>query len=310
MRRAGRGRVRRRGHRARRSEPPGQLRPPLLQGRRARRDDRARGSAASSGGVGRPGDLGHRTRPRRNEVHAGDPRARARLGRVLRLRPAPHRGLLRRQQADEGLHRLGQHRYQLAAVHGLLRRRSQARLRFRHRARLLRGPRARRSHRAGRIESRLVPSGAASAHCGRQGAAAEHAGGADRSAPHDDGGHRRHAPADQAGRRRGPVPRTSQASVGHRLARPPLHQGAYVRLPGGAVRSGRPRLGRSRSPNRDLCRRACRFLRAVCRNGTGGHGLQPGREPVLVRDRQGQRHHQLPSRDGAHRQARSRARSR
>ena len=44
-----------------------------------------------------------------------------RLGRVLRLRPAPHRGLLHRQQTDEGLHRFGQHRHQLAALHGLLR---------------------------------------------------------------------------------------------------------------------------------------------------------------------------------------------
>ena len=33
-------------------------------------------------------------------------RARAGRGRLLRLRPVPHRGLLRRQQADEGLHRL------------------------------------------------------------------------------------------------------------------------------------------------------------------------------------------------------------
>jgi assimilatory nitrate reductase catalytic subunit len=32
--------------------------------------------------------------------------------------PTADRGLLRRQQADEGLHRLGQHRHQFAAVHG------------------------------------------------------------------------------------------------------------------------------------------------------------------------------------------------
>ena len=42
------------------------------------------------------------------------------------------RGLLRRQQADEGLHRLGQCRHQFAAVHGLVGRRPSPRLRRRH----------------------------------------------------------------------------------------------------------------------------------------------------------------------------------
>ena len=44
------------------------------------------------------------------------------------------RGLLRRQQADEGLHRLGQHRHQFAPVHGVFGRRPPPRLRLRHRA--------------------------------------------------------------------------------------------------------------------------------------------------------------------------------
>ncbi len=42
---------------------------------------------------------------RRRRLRAHDRRARPRLRRVLRLGPAPDRGLLRRQQAHEGLHR-------------------------------------------------------------------------------------------------------------------------------------------------------------------------------------------------------------
>ena len=146
------------------------------------------------------------------QVHRDDPRARPRLGRLLRLGPAADRGLLRRQQADEGLHRLGQHRHQLAPVHGLVGRRPQARLRLRHGARLLRGSRARRSRRARRLQSRLVPSGALPAHRGRQGEAAGDEGRADRSAPHGDRRHRRSASADQARRRRRAVPRAAALS--------------------------------------------------------------------------------------------------
>ena len=46
------------------------------------------------------------------------------------------------------------------------------------------------------------------------------------------------------------------------------------------------------------------FYELFARDGEDGHRLQPGCQPVLVRYRQGQRHHQLPSRDGPHRQAR------
>ena len=51
--------------------------------------------------------------------------------------PIADRGLLRRQQADERLSRLGQCRHQFAAVHGVLGRRPSPRLRRRHRARQL-----------------------------------------------------------------------------------------------------------------------------------------------------------------------------
>jgi hypothetical protein len=39
------------------------------------------------------------------------------FGCVLSLRSVADRGLLRRQQADEGIHRYGECRYQLAALH-------------------------------------------------------------------------------------------------------------------------------------------------------------------------------------------------
>ncbi len=64
-------------------------------------------------------------------------RARARGDRLLPLGPASHRGLLRRQQAGQGLHRHPARRHQLAAVHGLLGRRPPARLRRRRGAAVL-----------------------------------------------------------------------------------------------------------------------------------------------------------------------------
>ena len=112
-----------------------------------------------------------------------DRRARARLGRLLRLRPVADRGLLRRQQADEGLHRLGQYRHQLAPLHVLLRRGPQARLRLGHGARNLRGSGTGRSRRAGRLQPRLVPSGPVPAARGGEAGAAGHARRRDRSAP-------------------------------------------------------------------------------------------------------------------------------
>ena len=60
-----------------------------------------------------------------------------------RLGPVADRGLLRRQQADEGLHRHRQYRHQFAALHGVVGRRPSPRLRRGHRARLLRGSRRR-----------------------------------------------------------------------------------------------------------------------------------------------------------------------
>ena len=135
-------------------------------------------------------------------------RRRAERGRLLSLRPAADRGLLRRQQADEGLPRLGQCRHQFAAVHGLLGRRPSPRLRRRHRAGQLRRPRRGRPRRAGRLECRLVPSGAVPAHDAQQGRA-RRAHRRDRSAPHRDGRRSRPVSADRAGHRHGAVLRAA-----------------------------------------------------------------------------------------------------
>ena len=117
----------------------------------------------------------------------GDHRAAwTRRGRVLSLRAVAHRGLLRRQQADEGLPRLGQRRHQFAAVHGVVGRRPPPCVRRRHRARYLCRSRRGRPHRAGRLERRLVSPGAVPAHGQEQGRA-RRTHRRDRSAPHGDG---------------------------------------------------------------------------------------------------------------------------
>jgi anaerobic selenocysteine-containing dehydrogenase len=65
----------------------------------------------------------------RRQVFANHCRARPGFFGVLCLRSVADRGLLRCQQADEGLRRLGQYRHQFPALHVLLRRRPSPRLR-------------------------------------------------------------------------------------------------------------------------------------------------------------------------------------
>ena len=62
-------------------------------------------------------------------------------------------------------------RYELAAVHGLVRGRPQPRLRLRHGARMLRGPRRGGPAGAGRLQCGMVPSRAVPAHAGGAGKA-------------------------------------------------------------------------------------------------------------------------------------------
>ena len=83
--------------------------------------------------------------------------------RVLSFGPIAHRGLLRRQQADERIHRLRQCRHKFALVHGLLGCRSPPGVRVGHGARLLRRSRRGRSPRPCWIKCCLVPSSALSA---------------------------------------------------------------------------------------------------------------------------------------------------
>ena len=99
----------------RRSRASGESRAHVLEGRGARRDARPRRPAAAPRDRRRARELGRGARRRRERLRAHDRGARRRLRRVLRVGPAPDRGLLRRQQAHEGLHRQRQHRHELAA---------------------------------------------------------------------------------------------------------------------------------------------------------------------------------------------------
>ena len=177
-----------------------------LDGRLLHPDDRRR--------AGRAGTRRSTSSPRR--FARNHRRARAGRGRLLRLRPVADRGLLRRQQADEGLHRLGQHRHQFAAVHGVARSPATS------------APSAPTWCPAATRISSTPTSSCWSArtspgaircsiqrHRGGREARARHEGRRHRSAPHDDGRYRRSASADQAGQRRRAVRRTARASGAH-----------------------------------------------------------------------------------------------
>ncbi len=156
----------------RRSRASRELRPRVLEGCGARRDAGARRPAAASRDPRRARELGRGARRRRRAgsrdtiaAHGPDSVAFYVSGQLL------DRGLLRREQADEGLHRQREHRHELAAVHGVRRRGLQARVRRGHGAERLHGPRAGGPRRARRLESRVVPSGAVPAHRRRRRAA-------------------------------------------------------------------------------------------------------------------------------------------
>ncbi len=150
-------RIRRRAdhRRARRPRPPGQLRAPLHQGLdtaphgNSRRSHARRGccspcSAPRAAQSRHPSAWNTALDGAVGQVRAGDPRPRARRRRLLCLGPAAHRGLLRLQQARQGLDRHQQHRHQLAPVHEQRGGRLQADAGRRCAARLLRRPEARR----------------------------------------------------------------------------------------------------------------------------------------------------------------------
>ena len=194
-------------------------------------------------------DWDDRARPRRRRLPAHHRARRTGRRRVLSLGPVAHRGLLRRQQADEGLHRQRQCRHQFAPVHGVVGRRPSPRLRRRHRARHLRGSRPGRSHRAGRLQRRLVPSGAVPAHGGEQGArAARRSSSSIRAAPRPP--RRPICSRHRARHGHGAVLRPAGASRRRRRARLRLHQRAHDRLRGGARARARDRARCSPRPPR------------------------------------------------------------
>ena len=147
-------------------------------------------------------------------------------GRVLSLGPDADRGLLRRQQADEGIHRQRQCRHQFAALHGVVGRGPSPRLRRRHRARLLRGSRRGRSAGAGRLQRGVVPSGAVPAHA-RQQAEARRAHRGDRSAPDRYRRGCRPVSGLEARHRHRAVLGPAGASRRQRRARPRLHRTSH-----------------------------------------------------------------------------------
>ena len=186
--------------------------------------------------------------PRRLQRDPG--RARPRGDRLLPLGPAADRGLLRRQQAGQGLHRHAARRHQLAAVHGLLGRRPSPRLRRRRGAAVLRRSGAGRPGRAGGLQCGLVPPDPLPAH--PDGARrARRARRQHRSAPHGHQRGRRPAAVAQARQRRRAV--VGPAGVAGR-ARRDRHARSSTRT----RRASRRRCG-ARAPSR---RRIARGRRA------------------------------------------------
>ena len=261
----------------------------------------------------RPRNLGPSARGRRERLRSDDCGARRRLRSVLRVRPAPHGGLLRREQADEGLHRQRQHRHEFAALHGVGRRGLQARVRRRHRAERLHGSRASRAHRARRLESRVVPSRAVSARQRREGRQSRSCASSSstRAArrPADD---RRSLPPAAPRHRRRLVQRPVEPPAARGCARSRVPRRAHGRLRRRVARregkcgidSGRRRGVRARRGRR------ARVLPLVRAHAADRHRVLARRESIDERHRQGQRDHQRASRDGPHRQGRAWGRSR
>ena len=219
---------------------------------------------------------------------------------------AADRGLLRRQQAGQGLHRHAARRHQLAAVHGLVGGGASPRVRRRHRAAVLRRPGAGRPRGAGRLQCGLVPSGAVPAHPGgAQPSAACASSTSIRAA-------RRPARAPICICRSGPAPMLSSGtaccagwssavhSTGTSSASTPKasRQRSMRR-----ARECRPRAGAWRATPASPAGDVETFYRWWTETRARRQLLLAGREPVGAGHRQGQRHHQLPPRHRAHRQA-------
>jgi assimilatory nitrate reductase catalytic subunit len=159
--------------------------------------------------------------------------------------------------------------------------------------------------RAGRLQRRLVPSGAVPAHAG---------GPAERGARIVVVDPRRTATGDEMPISFSPIapgtdtvlfsgpagPSRRPAALDHRLSSMP-HDGfrARLRAPGEIAPEHLRRRARNRLTPRDVARSSNGSRDAKVR-----HVLLAGRQPVGARHRQGQRHHQLPSRHRPHRPTR------
>ena len=232
-------------------------------------------------------------------------------GRLLRLRPAADRGLLRRQQADEGLHRHGQHRHQFAALHGLLASPATSApsaptpcpgcyedLELADLVVLV-GSNAAWCHPVlyQRIAARARPSARHAASSSSIRAAPRRATIADLHLPLAPGQRRRavQRPAGASRARNGAIDRDAIVDAPHRAAsRRRCAQRRAARRSAQIARRLRPRRRR----------RSRRSSTGSPRPSRSSPSIQPGRQPVVARHRQGQRHHQLPSGDRPHRQAR------
>ena len=259
--------VRRRSHReiARHAGSPGQSRQALFQGLGTGGNRLHRRSPAASSGKRPENELGRSPRNRRRTLPLDRRRTRPRGRGPVCLRPVADRGLLCRQQADEGLHRLGQHRHQLAPVHVFGGRRAETRLRLGHGAGQLRRPGPGRPDPACRLQYRLVPPGAVSAHRARaQGTGRQRpppARGGDRPAENRQLRYRRSAPAPATGHRCGAVQRPAglaarpgtrrcpvRAGTHRRFRGSPAHRPLVCALPDGRGRALRPAHRTGRNP--------------------------------------------------------------
>ena len=205
-------------------------------------------------------------------------RARARRRRVLHLRPAADRGLLRGQQARQGLPRHEQRRLELAAVHVLRGRRLQRRVRLRRPAARLRRHRAGRLPPAARHEHRRLPSDPLGPHPRPPGRGrVRHLR---RPAPHADRQGRRPAPARPARDRPGAAERAAARRRPRRARRRGVRRAPHDRLGGGP--RGRARVvARARRRGLRRRRRAHRAGRPPLRERRRRDGaVVDGRQPV------------------------------
>ena len=226
------------------------------------------------------------------------------VGRLLSVRAVADRRLLRRQQADEGLHRLRQCRHQFAAVHGVLGRRPHA------------APSAPTPCRAPTTISTapissswsapMRPGAIRSCFSGcRQQARARREDRRHRSAPHRDRRERRSVPAVAPG-----MDTALFCGLLVHLADTLALDYEFIDAHTSGLTEA---LVRAREIAPDL-RRDGAGRRASEATSRGffelfatterRHLLLAGREPVGAGHRQGQRDHQLPSRHRADRQAR------